>query len=315
MDKEQELDPKALATAFAESDGTPESYIAEYLTAAPASWRCFHCHQVFTDYHAAQAHFGKASTDDPECLRELARLGPHLLAKNRLLRTALEHVQHMAEFISSHHLEYSFESVSEDLTGAMAHAGIEFPARSSGDEQMAEMADGSGHVAMRRVIDHFELWKCGDDADGYNVAADRLAEVLAKHTTTTRYYFDENGKPVQIEWNRRSSSDEQRAEVVGCSMTGLPCVPGCDRKTCAGMHIPLDQWPASSPSPAVATGGVTALLDAYEAQVKLTPLGHENIQRGRSTYNWKMAVIAELRKLAALTSALAVRDEGMREGK
>ncbi len=46
---------------------------------------------------------------------------------------------------------------------------------------------------------------------------------------------------------------------------------------------------------------VTELLDAYEAQVKLTPLGHENIQRGRSTYNWKMAVIAELRNLAALS--------------
>ena len=43
---------------------------------------------------------------------------------------------------------------------------------------------------------------------------------------------------------------------------------------------------------------ITELLDAYEAEVKKLPLGHENIQRGRSTYNWKMAIIRELRDLA-----------------
>jgi hypothetical protein len=29
-----------------------------------------------------------------------------------------------------------------------------------------------------------------------------------------------------------------------CPNTGLPCVPGCDRKTCAGLHVPLNEWPA-----------------------------------------------------------------------
>lgn len=28
-----------------------------------------------------------------------------------------------------------------------------------------------------------------------------------------------------------------------CSNTGLPCLPGCDGKTCAGMHVPLNEWP------------------------------------------------------------------------
>lgn len=28
-----------------------------------------------------------------------------------------------------------------------------------------------------------------------------------------------------------------------CPNTGLPCVPGCDRKSCAGLHAPLNQWP------------------------------------------------------------------------
>jgi hypothetical protein len=28
-----------------------------------------------------------------------------------------------------------------------------------------------------------------------------------------------------------------------CPMTGLPCLPGCDRKTCAGMYTPVNQWP------------------------------------------------------------------------
>lgn len=44
---------------------------------------------------------------------------------------------------------------------------------------------------------------------------------------------------------------------------------------------------------------VDAVLDRYENEVKKLPLGHENVQRGRSTYNWKMAVIRELRDLAA----------------
>lgn len=38
-----------------------------------------------------------------------------------------------------------------------------------------------------------------------------------------------------------------------CPNTGLPCVPGCDQKSCAGMHVPLNEWPdpaeAEAPAP------------------------------------------------------------------
>lgn len=68
-------------------------------------------------------------------------------------------------------------------------------------------------IAIRSVIDHFELWKCGDDADGYNTAADRLAEVIAKHTPTTKYFFDETGRPVSIEWNPRQAAAQSDYET------------------------------------------------------------------------------------------------------
>jgi hypothetical protein len=29
-----------------------------------------------------------------------------------------------------------------------------------------------------------------------------------------------------------------------CPNTGLRCLPGCDRKICAGLTVPLIQWPA-----------------------------------------------------------------------
>lgn len=104
-------------------DGKSQEVIAQaFLAQRYREWRCFHCRQIFTDFHAAQAHFGKSSSDDPECLRELARLGPYLLetrsAKNKLerdLRTMISHVEHMAAFIAAQNLGYSFESLSEDM--------------------------------------------------------------------------------------------------------------------------------------------------------------------------------------------------------
>ena len=34
------------------------------------------------------------------------------------------------------------------------------------------------------------------------------------------------------------------ATAPTCPNTGLRCLPGCDRKTCAGLTVPLNQWPA-----------------------------------------------------------------------
>jgi len=42
-----------------------------------------------------------------------------------------------------------------------------------------------------------------------------------------------------------------------CSMTGLPCVPGCDQKNCAGMHIPINEWPEpAEPEPEASAANV-----------------------------------------------------------
>ncbi len=89
---------------------------------SPIEWRCFHCNRVFTDYAAAQSHFGKTSTDDPECLRELHRLGVWALlvrnernAARRALAKALDHIEHMSAWIARQNAGYSFESISEDM--------------------------------------------------------------------------------------------------------------------------------------------------------------------------------------------------------
>jgi hypothetical protein len=44
---------------------------------------------------------------------------------------------------------------------------------------------------------------------------------------------------------------------------------------------------------------ITDLLDAYDAETANVPLGHENKQRGKSTYNWRRAIVDELRVMAA----------------
>jgi hypothetical protein len=47
--------------------------------------------------------------------------------------------------------------------------------------------------------------------------------------------------------------------------------------------------------------GIEALLDAYDAETTALPLGHEMPTRGSSTYNWRRAIVEDLRKLAALS--------------
>ena len=49
---------------------------------------------------------------------------------------------------------------------------------------------------------------------------------------------------------------------------------------------------------------VKALLDAYDAETSKIPLGHEDRGRGASSYNWRRSVVDDLRKLAAVFSAV-----------
>lgn len=39
------------------------------------------------------------------------------------------------------------------------------------------------------------------------------------------------------------ASPEPNAKHPICPNTGLPCIPSCTRETCAGLHIPLNEWP------------------------------------------------------------------------
>ena len=53
---------------------------ADAVAQEPVGWRCFHCGQVFTDYLAAEAHFGKSAGIDPACLASFKKMKAHVLA-------------------------------------------------------------------------------------------------------------------------------------------------------------------------------------------------------------------------------------------
>lgn len=45
--------------------------------------------------------------------------------------------------------------------------------------------------------------------------------------------------------------------------------------------------------------GLPGVLEEYEAQTKALPCQHEDSQRGASSYNWRMGIIADLRAMLA----------------
>lgn len=51
------------------------------------------------------------------------------------------------------------------------------------------------------------------------------------------YEIDADKRPAAIEEQRK------RADRPTCYSTGLPCLSGCNGRTCAGAHIPLNKWP------------------------------------------------------------------------
>jgi len=84
------------------------------------------------------------------------------------------------------------------------------------------------------------------------------------------------------------------------------------RKTRRGLfQTPLYTHPAALVSPPDNGESVAALLDAYDAETKNLPLGHEMPTRGASTYNRPRSVVDELRKMAGLhPPALQSHNEG-----
>lgn len=61
--------------------------------------------------------------------------------------------------------------------------------------------------------------------------------------------------------------------------------------------------PPAFPSAPQGVDPVAALLDAYDAETKLLPLGHEMPTRGASTYNWRRSIVDELRILSAIQTS------------
>lgn len=141
-------------------------------------WRCFYCDGVFHDEATASEHFG-----------------PRNGTKERVPACSVD-IGHFRE------LEAKYEDAMNRVTASAwvngsAEDRAKLEAAASRLFQNYRPSDASG---IRHVIDSFELWKCGDDTDGYQASADHLAEILNRHTPSTKYYFDENGKPTQVEW-------------------------------------------------------------------------------------------------------------------
>jgi hypothetical protein len=57
---------------------------------------------------------------------------------------------------------------------------------------------------------------------------------------------------------------------------------------------------------------VEGALDAYDAETRKLPLGHENRSRGASTYNWRRSVVDEIRALIALRRSTETDKPGVR---
>lgn len=76
--------------------------LARHWASATSVWQCYHCGFVATNDDEATAHFGRSDADEPACL-----------AARGQLKIAWGHIEHMAAFIGSRKLGYSFESLGE----------------------------------------------------------------------------------------------------------------------------------------------------------------------------------------------------------
>ena len=90
------------------------------------------------------------------------------------------------------------------------------------------------------------------------------------------------------------------------------------RYTPAQLEMAVKLALSTTPAPS-ASGGLEAVLAAYEAETRALPLGAACREKGDSAYNWRMSVVKDLRKLAArlaspaATSAETQGGDGVRE--
>jgi hypothetical protein len=98
----------------------------------------------------------------------------------------------------------------------------------------------------------------------YKEAADKIGHGVARGlgkgaTSAAREYFErtgdadlfrwlvssDTGEPADgfYEWRRSIKLPLDGDPIQTCHLTGLKCLPGCDGKECAGLRIPLSEWP------------------------------------------------------------------------
>ena len=65
---------------------------------------------------------------------------------------------------------------------------------------------------------------------------EQIKEVAKKEKVT----FNEAVR-LLIEWGLETAEDNSPGPR--CSLTGMICIKGCNQRTCAGMHIPINEWP------------------------------------------------------------------------
>ena len=70
------------------------------------------------------------------------------------------------------------------------------------------------------------------------------------------------------------------------------------RYTPAQLEMAIGFALSATPAPS-ASGGLEAVLAAYEAETRALPLGASSREKGDSAYNWRMSVVKDLRQLAA----------------
>jgi hypothetical protein len=80
---------------------------------------------------------------------------------------------------------------------------------------------------LRRIADEVELYK---NDFGYKTGWDAWVD---KEYGGLHEFL--------LNWKRKQAAKIQESKT--CHMTGLKCLPGCDGEECAGLRIPLSEWP------------------------------------------------------------------------
>jgi len=154
----------------------------------------------------------------------------------------------------------------------------------------------------------------GREANCWATSLDWSAPVVAAQITTFRYRLDRapagfvypptpapaSTEGESVAWRHRyrykNIPDELGWDicVTQWALTDKPLPEGSKYRS----HRDFEEQPLyTRPQPDERLKVAMELLDAYEASTKKLPLGHEQPALGCSSFNWRMAVICELRAI------------------